>query len=48
MVDLVEDGGRLGPSGASLGVVLGVPAPQVAVVVQAVQDGAIDLVRVPG
>ncbi len=48
VVDLVEDGGRLGPSGASLGVVLGVPAPQVTVVVQAVQDGAIDLVRVPG
>jgi hypothetical protein len=47
VADVVEQGGRLGPSGASVGVVLGVPPGQVATLVQAVQDGAVDLVRVP-
>ena len=46
VADVVEEGGRLGPSGASVGVVLAVPPDQVAAVVQAAQDGAIDLVRV--
>lgn len=44
---LVEDGGRLGPSGASIGVALGVPPTQVQALVQAAQDGPIDLVQVP-
>jgi SAF domain len=47
VADVVADGGRLGPSGASTGVVLSVAPEQVAALVQAAQDGAIDLVRVP-
>lgn len=47
VADLVQDGGRLGPSGDSVGVVLAVPPEQVAALVQGAQDGAIDLVRVP-
>ena len=47
VADVVQDGGRLGPSGASLGVVLSVPPDEVAALVQASQDGPIDLVRVP-
>ncbi len=45
--EVVSDGGRLGPSGASLGVVLSVQPAQVAALVQAAQDGALDLVSVP-
>ena len=47
VADVVADGGRLGPSGASSGVVLSVTPDQVAALVQAAQDGAIDLVRRP-
>ncbi len=46
VADVVTDGGRLGPSGDGMGVVLAVPPEDVQVLVQAVQDGAIDLVRV--
>jgi hypothetical protein len=45
--DLVEDGGRLGPSGAAMGVALGVTPTDVQALVQAAQDGPIDLVEVP-
>ncbi len=45
--DLVEDGGRLGPSGSAIGVALGVAPTDVQALVQAAQDGPIDLVRVP-
>ena len=47
VADVVQDGGRLGPSGASTGVVLAVPPAQVPLLVQAAQDGALDLVGVP-
>ncbi len=45
--DLVEDGGRLGPSGSAMGVALGVEPLDVQSLVQAAQDGPIDLVQVP-
>ena len=47
VADVVQDGGRLGPSGAATGVVLAVPPAQVSLLVQAAQDGALDLVGVP-
>lgn len=47
VADIVQDGGRLGPSGAATGVVLAVPPAQVSLLVQAAQDGALDLVGVP-
>ncbi len=44
VADLVQEAGRLGPSGSALGVVLAVPPGDVQPLVQALQDGAIDLV----
>lgn len=44
--DVIADGGRLGPAGDGVGVALSVPPDQVTLLVQAVQDGSIDLVRV--
>ena len=46
--DVVSDGGRLGPAGDAVGVVLRVTPGQVEALVAATRSGALDLVEVPG
>jgi|1186.fasta_scaffold121275_2 Flp pilus assembly protein CpaB len=45
--DVVSDGGRLGPAGDAVGVVLRVPPGQVEALVAATRSGVLDLVQVP-
>ena len=45
--DVVSDGGRLGPAGDAVGVVLRVTPGQVGPLVAATRSGALDLVQVP-
>ena len=48
VAEVVADGGRLGPAGSTVGVVLEVTPEQVRRLVAAAQAGTIALVRVPG